>query len=330
LAFLVCVLGDGGREQTEGSFVALPNLVHKTIEMSTKLLYDSFREQDLSTFFLYFDDHASLIYHSLLPANGVYQGQAGVMAYFERWSRTGLLTNFNYRILYVDEARGESIVESSYEGILLRNNASFSGITSIDFIKWSLGKIRKYSIVDMQPEKLLKLFETKAEAANCKFVESFFKCGACEETLSLLSDDVSLSLPNIYPVSLLSELGLAAAGSQSQSAVTFKGKNPLKHFLNVAYKLVPAHTINAKILYGDKNTVVSALILKPDRVSGFGSVRNVAKAATVLYSISKMNDQGLFSSVELLVNRPFFPWELYQVPQLRAMAMQNQTGATKA
>jgi len=314
----VRALDEAGRK-----YQPLPKLILHTIERLTKEWCDSFVRGDLVTAFGLLTDRTYIVYHSLMPASGVYKGARGLLEYLDHWIRTAHLTDYSYRILFVDEARGESVIESHFSGSFLRNNVTFTDLVSIKRIQWSLGKVRSINIIDQNPQKTFSLFATKGEKSRCKLIESLFKCGACQETMALISDDVVVKFPGFYPTSLLIDLGLQqemAKGGESLQAgnegvVTLKGKQGFANFGHLCQKFLFDRIVSGKVLYGDESTVVSMHKLKPNPNQAFVLADSYLdmKMSAVLFTISRYNEQGKAVSVEFLLNRPVMPWDMQHI-----------------
>jgi len=254
-----------------------------------------------------------------------------------RWFNTVALTDAKYRILFVDEARGYSGVEYICNGEFRHNNAKFDEIKAIIFIKWDMGKIAKFNIVEMNANKISSIFLTKANRQWSNIMGALFNCdnsasttgtgtstggavtsntttptGDCAQRVKdYIADDITITFNNLYPLSLLA--GRKSGGDANAKeyegkdvCVSLKGKDNALKFTNLAEKLYFDLTVDMRVLYSDENTVVAAKILRP--VSGRLILpmdkKSFWKSVTVMYTINRFNENGLLRDVSILLNRP--------------------------
>jgi len=279
----------------------------QTVAHSTRALMNSFQTHDYAIALNFIDKHTQIFEHSVLPTNGYYKGQHGLILFADRANRLAAITDLNYRILYVDEARGYSVVEVHKKGMFRHNNASFDDCRSVLFIKWDLGKISKMNIVESNPEQIYSLFLTKASKQWCKLISTMYKCGSCDEVNKYVADDVSLTFKNVYPISLFAGKKADEYKDSAKNVnVVLKGRDNLKKLAAFANKTYFNMTTDIKELYSDENTVVAAKILKP--TTGLFLPENNEiywKTVTIMYTINRFNDQGQLNNVVVLFNRPF-------------------------
>jgi len=316
-----CVLGIK-EESGAVKFIPLGDARMKiaTIAHSTRTLMNSFQTHDYANALNFIDQHTQILTHSLLPTSGYYQGKRGLIQYGDRSSRLATITDANYRILFVDEVRGYSVVEVHKKGVFRHNNVSFDDCQSVLFIQWSLGKIAKLNIVESNPEQIYSLFLTKANKQWNKLMSTMYTCGACEEVNKYIADDVIVTFKNVYPISLF-------AGKQGQEVedknvgkdlnVVLKGRDNLKKFAAFANKTYFNMTADIKVLYSDENTVVAAKILKPTTHLFLPSNKKIYwKNVTIMYTINRFNDKGEVNNVVVMFNRPFQAHEIRWIGQM--------------
>jgi len=287
-----------------------------TVVHSTRTLMNSFQTHDFTSALTFIDKHSHILAHSLLPTNGYYNGKRGFILLSDRMARMASITDASYRILFVDEARGYSVVEMNKVGVFRHNNASFDNCRSMLFIKWSLGKISKLNIVEINPEKIYSLFLTKANKQWNKLISTIYNCGGCDEVNKYIANDVTVKFKNIYPISLF-------AGKQEDKNLTgdlnvvLKGRDNIKKFADFAAKTYLNMTADIKVLYSDENTVVAAKILKPTTSLFLPANKKMYwKNVGIMYTINRFNDKGELNKMVVLYNRPFQAWEMRYINQL--------------
>jgi len=310
-----CVMGLK-EESGVAKFIPLGDARMKlaTIAHSTRTLMNSAQTHDYANALNFIDKHTQILIHSLLPTNGYYQGIRGFMQLGDRAVRLAAITDATYRILFVDEVRGYSIVEVQKSGVFRHNNASFDNCRSVLFIKWSMGKISKLNIVESNPEQIYSLFLTKANKQWNKMMSTMYSCGACDQVNQYIADDVTVTFKNLYPISLLAgKKGEEMEGKHvgKDLNVVLKGRDNLKKFAAFANKTYFNVTADIKVLYSDDNTVVAARILNPTAHLFLPSNNKTYwKNVTIMYTITRFNDKGEVNNVVVLLNRPFQAHEI--------------------
>jgi len=238
--------------------------------------------------------------------------------------RTASLTDAKYQILFVDEARGISVVMLTVSGVYRHNNVSFNDVKCMSFIKWNFGKISKMNSVEMNPEKSYSLFLTKADKQFNKFLYTMYNNeGNVKEIGNYIADDIVISFDNIYPLSILMQGGKNATFTDKgvkegqDVRLSVKGKDNAIKLAQFCNQFVFNLTSSIKVLYSNENTVVAAKIFRPASLHYFPLNQKMFwKTVTILYTINRFNDQGMLKQVNMVLNRPLAPFHLRQVNQM--------------
>jgi len=300
----------------------------KSISYSTKDFFNSYLIHDFSGMMRFVDKQSLILINTLLPTSGIYAGKRGFVQSMDRCYRTAAITNADFRVLFVDEARTTSVVEVIYSGVYRHNNVSFDDMKAMFFIKWNMGKIAKMNIVDVNPQKTYSLFLTKANKQFNKLMEAMYMSGV-ESIDRYLADDITISCNNIYPVSLLVPPAKATAGDADAAPsyegkdliVTLKGKENAMKLTKFANKLYFNLTTSIKVLYSDESTVVAAKILKPTtRLFLPLNQKSYWNGVTIMYTINRFDDRGMLKEVKFLINRPLLPHQIRNANDLLDLA----------
>jgi len=132
-----------------------------------------------------------------------------------------------------------------------------------------------------------------------------------------VSNDVSISFSNIYPLSLLVADEANATKYEGKDMVaTLKGKDNAVKLAILGDKLFYNLTSKIKILYSDETTVLSATILKPTPDLFIPNKRSYWKSVTILYTINRFDDKGMLKEAQCLINRPLLPHQLRNINAL--------------
>jgi len=278
-----------------------------------------------------------LVYHSIVPASGVYRGVSGLANFHMKWKKTAQLDeDVKSRVLFADEARGIAGVECTYKGTFIHSGKNFE-LKSIAYIKFKLGKVRLMAILDGDYSKTIDLYERDTDKKFCQLLEGLYLCGGdCDEVSSQLSEDVTVKL-QMYPLHLVqrylgssvsgakaSERGHAIKGmsprgrnqEQTSGELVLRGNKAASLLLKLGGDLIVNRTLDVVVLNRGENSITAAFVLTPRQhmiYNDFKSKLNLIKTVTVMTCYVTFNDQGLIKSLEISFNRPFMPWELAQL-----------------
>jgi len=289
----------------------------QTVKHATMEFFNAWQIHNFGTVMRFIGQHSQFLINSLLPSNGYYTGKRGYMQMFDRWFRTAVIQDATYRINFVDEARQVSVVTYSCSGIVRHNGASFENMKVVIFIKWDMGKISKFNLVELNPEKTYSLFLTKAHNQFIKFLDGLCRGGKDLRNAidRYVSNDVSMTFNNIYPLSLVVNEANATKYDGKDVIATLKGKDNALNLALLGDKLCNLIS-TVKVLYSDDTTVVAATIFKPTTKLFLTNKQNYWKTVTILYTINRFDDKGMLKESQLYVNRPFLPNQLRSLHSL--------------
>jgi len=196
----------------------------------------------------------------------------------------------SYEIKHVDEARGICIVDAHAKGIFRRNNNTLD-IHHTNFILFRFGKVRVWNIVDHDFNKTITSFQTAAENKFDKVIDAFFRVSPAAMA-PYIAEDMEVQLPNLYPLSLLSERQHQIHGKNV--SFIMRGKEGLKLFGDLAEHLIVNRTIAIKYIYGNETSVISAWALKPKELNVWelANKKMAAKILTVMYVCADFNEKA--------------------------------------
>jgi len=240
---------------------------------------------------------------------------------FDKWHRTVSIKDATYHINFVDEARQVSVVTYSCSGVFRNNGVNFDNIKAMIFIKWDLGKISKWNLVELTPERTYSLFLSKAHKQFNKLLEGLYLGGnGIREAIDrYVSNDIFISLNNVYPLSLLvPDVSSNATKYEGKDMIaTIKGKDNAMKLAVLGDKLLFNLTDSVKVLYSDDTTVVTANIWKPTTHLFLPSdKKSYWKTVTIVYAIHRFDSKGMLCEMQWFINRPIVPYQLRYINEL--------------
>jgi len=307
----------------------------KLVSQNTEKLKEAIARKDWQTALGFVDEHTILVIHTSLPFGGVYKGVEAIKMYTHKLKATAEAKT-QCKVLFVNEIRGISAIECTCNGVFHNGNRNFNDLKTIHYVKWRMNKISKVNIVYTDMKKVLTSYESPAEK---QFSEFQYRLFGNDDAKNMIASDAQFSM-NLYPAHLLRNVIHALSGStgaskgaskvaatgtatgakveavnerEGSSEIVLKGEQGFAVLDQLANRFILDRTMNIKQLHSDNTSVVAVWILTP-RIymlrSDFINKKAMLRDCTLMYTITKFNEQGKLMSIRINFNRAFLPWEI--------------------